>query len=119
MVCHRGTADDSRSRDIIIANLFLHHFKEAQLTEMLGGIARVASVFIALEPRRSRWALAASKQLWAIGCNHVTRHDAPASVRAGFAGKELSRLWPANRHWHLEERSVGWFSHAFIARRRA
>jgi hypothetical protein len=117
-VCDDGPAGDSPPRYIILANLFLHHFAEAPLLEMLRGIARVARVFIALEPRRSRFALAASKQLWAIGCNQVTRHDAPASVRAGFAGKELSRLWPANGDWHLEERQVGWFSHAFIARRR-
>ena len=29
-----------------------------------------------------------------IGCDAVTCHDAPVSVRAGFTGRELSALWP-------------------------
>ena len=103
---------------VVISNLFLHHFEEARLAELLRGIARVARVFVALEPRRSRWALAASRNLWAIGCNGVTRHDAPVSVRAGFAGDELSRLWPADGEWQLAERRAGWFSHLIVAKRR-
>ena len=43
-------------------------------------------VFIAVEPRRSGRGLFFSRLLWLIGCNQVTRHDAPVSVRAGFAG---------------------------------
>jgi hypothetical protein len=112
------TALDLTRNDAVIANLFLHHFEDARLAELLRGIARIARVFIAVEPRRSRWALACSRQLWAIGCNRVTRHDAPVSVRAGFAGNELSRLWPTDGRWSLEERAAGCFSHLFIARLR-
>ena len=103
--------------DVQIANLFLHHFREAQLTGLLRAAARSARVFIALEPRRSARSLLFSRLLWIIGCNHVTRHDAVVSVRAGFAGRELSRLWPADQSWTLQERPVGWFSHLFIAHR--
>jgi hypothetical protein len=39
-------------------------------------------------------------------------------VRAGFAGHDLSRLWPASQNWTLHERPAGWFSHLFIAQRR-
>ena len=114
-----GPAEEEPAKgDAIIANLFLHHFQGVRLAELLRGVARLARVFVALEPRRSRWALAASRQLWAIGCNQVTRHDAPVSVRAGFAGQELSRLWPENGEWQLEEQRAGWFSHLFVARRR-
>jgi hypothetical protein len=101
---------------VVIANLFLHHFDEARLSVLLRGIARVARVFVALEPRRSRWSFAASRQLWALRCNAVTRLDAPASVRAGFAGNELSSLWPPDEAWQIEERQAGWFSHLFVAR---
>jgi len=59
-----------------------------------------------------------SRLLRLIGCNRVTRHDAPISVRAGFTGQELSQLWPAGQGWLLEERPAGWFSHLFIAQRR-
>jgi SAM-dependent methyltransferase len=103
--------------DIVIANLFLHHFEDARLAELLNKISRSAKLFIALEPRRARWPLFCSRLLWAIGCNDVTRHDAVVSVRAGFDGKEISTHWPNKNNWQLTEQSAGWFSHLFIARR--
>jgi hypothetical protein len=104
--------------DVMVANLFLHHFPEAQLAGLLRAAARQARIFIAVEPRRSKPSLLFSRLLWLIGCNQVTRHDAPLSVRAGFTGNELSRLWPAGEDWTLRERHAGWFSHLFIAQRR-
>jgi Methyltransferase domain len=103
----------------VIANLFLHHFENARLAELLRLISQRAKVFIALEPRRARWPLFCSRLLWAIGCNDVTRHDAVVSVRAGFNGKEISALWPDKTHWQLTEQSAGAFSHLFIAQKRA
>ena len=102
---------------IIIANLFLHHFTDAQLAELLRLIAKRTNLFIALEPRRARWPLFCSRLLWSIGCNDVTRHDAVVSVRAGFSGGELSALWPDKNNWQLTEHAVGAFSHLFIARK--
>ena len=104
--------------DVMVANLFLHHFPEAQLAALLRAAAEQARVFIAVEPRRSKPSLLFSRLLWFIGCNQVTRHDAPVSVRAGFTGTELSRLWPAGEDWTLRERPAGWFSHLFVAQRR-
>lgn len=100
----------------MVANLFLHHFAKAQLAELLSLAAKRTQVFIAIEPRRSRWALASSRLVGLIGCNAVTRYDARVSVRAGFAGRELSALWPGGNHWRLEERPAGSFSHLFVAR---
>ena len=105
------------SSDAIIANLFLHHFAEARLTELLRRISQNTKVFIALEPRRAAWPLFCSRQLWVIGCNAVTRHDAEVSVRAGFSGTELSALWPDKQNWQLTERPAGAFSHLFSARK--
>ncbi len=102
----------------MIANLFLHHFREIELAGLMRAAARSARVFIALEPRRSTWSLIFTRGLWAIGCNQVTRHDAWASVRAGFTGRDLSRLWPADQQWALQEQPVGAFGHLFIARRK-
>ena len=56
--------------------------------------------------------------MWLIGCGPVTRHDGRISVRAGFAGSELSALWPDKKNWELIERPFGLFSHLFIARRK-
>ncbi len=104
--------------DAIVANLFLHHFSEAQLTALFQQVSLRTGLFIAVEPRRSQWCLRFSQWLWVLGCNQVTRHDAQVSVRAGFAGRELSRLWPVTPGWNLEERAAGLFSHLFVARRK-
>jgi hypothetical protein len=103
--------------EIVIANLFLHHFEAAQLVSLLQRIASRSSVFIAIEPRRASWPSFCSRLLWAIGCNDVTRHDAVVSVRAGFCGGELSSLWPDKTSWQLTEQSTGMFSHLLVARK--
>jgi hypothetical protein len=105
----------SFSFDITVANLFLHHFSDRDLLALFAHLSRLTRVFIAVEPRRSPIPLLASRSLWAIGANDVTRHDAPASVRAGFAGDELSLLWPHASGWRLQERGTGLFSHCFVA----
>jgi hypothetical protein len=101
--------------DVIVANLFLHHFDAAGLTELLCLIARRTRVLIACEPQRSRRALIAGHLLGFAGCNDVSRHDAVASVRAGFRNQELSASWPAGNAWTLRERARGLFSHCFVA----
>ena len=103
--------------EVAIANLFLHHYDETRLAELLRLISQRTRIFIALEPRRALWPLFCSRQLWVIGGNDVTRHDAPASVRAGFSGKELSSLWPDRQKWRLTEQRAGIFSHLFIAQK--
>ncbi len=111
-------ADSATQRfDAIVANLFLHHFESGALSGMLAGIAERSNVFVACEPRRSRTALVGSHLLGLIGCNDVTRHDAVASVVAGFHGRELSALWPSTSGWTLDEGPRGLFSHLFVARR--
>lgn len=102
---------------VVIANLFLHHFTDGRLTDLLHQISRRTNLFIALEPRRGAWPWFCSRWLWAIGCNDVTRHDATVSVQAGFSGDELSRLWPDEPGWQLTEQKAGAFSHLFIARK--
>ncbi len=105
------------SEEAVIANLFLHHFENKRLAELLRVISERSKLFIAIEPRRAPLPLLFSHLLWAIGCNHVTRHDATVSVRAGFAGKELSMLWPDKKNWRLAECRTGLFSHLFIAQK--
>lgn len=103
--------------DLMIANLFLHHFHSRQLTELLSHAATQASLFVACEPRRSYAAITGSFLLGAIGCNDVSRHDAVLSVRAGFADQELSALWPRSSPHRLAEYAAGLFSHCFVAQR--
>ena len=106
---------ESEISDVVTANLFLHHFGDAELVRLLAGAAGLAPLFVACEPRRSAPALLGARMLFAIGCNDVSRHDAVASVRAGFAGSELSGLWPTAGNWRFHERPAWPFTHAFVA----
>ncbi len=104
--------------DVIVANLFLHHFEGPELATLLAAIESRTPRFLACEPRRAGLALAGSHLVGAIGANAVTREDAVLSVHAGFRGKELSALWPGDpSFWTLEEMPAGVFSHCFLAQR--
>jgi hypothetical protein len=105
--------------DVMLANLFLHHFSDDQLQRLFRLAAARANLFLGCEPRRSALALAAARSLALLGCHAVTRHDAVVSVRAGFADHDLSVLWPATTEWALNEIPCGLFSHAFCAQRHA
>ncbi|MHB1690912.1 MAG: class I SAM-dependent methyltransferase [Thiomonas sp.] len=110
--------DHAERWDVIIANLFLHHFEGQQLAALLRAIAARCDHFFACEPRRARFALAGSHLIGAIGANAVTRQDAVLSVHAGFQGLELSSLWPVwDGSWNLREHSAGLFSHCLLAER--
>ena len=136
---------DGERWDIVVANLFLHHFEGAAMRRLLAGCARRADALVACEPRRSRFALAASHLVVFLGANAVTRRDAVLSVRAGFVADELGRAWldARTRHpersegstpdtrrdpsralrmtggWQLDEYEDGPFTHCFCARRSA
>jgi 2-polyprenyl-3-methyl-5-hydroxy-6-metoxy-1,4-benzoquinol methylase len=103
--------------DAITANLFLHHLEEHALRRLMALASERTRLFIACEPRRNVFALAASRALSLLGCSPETRRDAAISVKAGFRGHELSEAWPSQTGWRLEERPSGLFSHLFIARR--
>jgi hypothetical protein len=105
--------------DIVTANLFLHHLSDVDLKHLLGFIAARAGGFVACEPRRSAFALLGARLVFMLGANDVTRHDAVASVRAGFAGQDLSSLWPRGGGWALDERGVLPFTHQLAARHAA
>lgn len=111
-------AANGEKSNVIIANLFLHHFSDAQLSNLFSLAAKNSDALIALEPHRAGCPLFCASALALIGFSPVTCHDAPISVQAGFTGHELSALWPQNGTWELTERRAGLFSHLFIARRK-
>jgi SAM-dependent methyltransferase len=102
--------------DVIIANLFLHHFEGQQLATLLRAIAARGDRFVACEPHRAWFPLLGSHLVGAIGANAVTRSDAVLSVRAGFRGNELAAMWPdVDTRWRVSEHPAGLFSHCFVA----
>jgi hypothetical protein len=103
--------------DAMIANLFLHQFSGEHLKRLMRLAAERTLFFAACEPRRAGLPLAFSRLVGLVGCNVVTRNDAPLSVRAGFARRELSALWPARTPWRLRECGAKLFTHTFLAER--
>ena len=105
--------------DLMVTNLFLHHFEDPVLVELLMLAGAKTRCLIACEPRRSSFALVGSRLLGLIGCNHVTRHDAVVSVRAGFRGTELGDQFRGglSADWTIRETAAGPFSHLFVATR--
>jgi hypothetical protein len=110
--------DDTRW-DVVVANLFVHHFSAGELERLLVGIAARTSVFLCCEPRRSALALAGSHMIGLLGASPVSRHDAVSSVHAGFRAQELSSTWPDQHNWAIHEYPAGLFSHCFLAVRKA
>lgn len=105
------------SWDMIIANLFLHHFQGDELMRLLSAVANSTALFFCCEPRRSSMSLVGSHLVGLIGAGAVTRNDAVLSVHAGFRDQELSSHWPGQHGWSLREYSAGLFSHCLVARR--
>lgn len=107
-----------RPYDVIFTNLFLHHFADEKLSELLCLIAARTGFFIAFETRRTWPSFVVSRLLGLIDCNAVTRNDAVLSMKAGFRDQELSALWPKDGDWRLEERCAVVFTHLFVAQHR-
>ena len=105
------------SWDIVVANLFVHHFEGNALGHLLRAVAAVTPLFFCCEPHRSTTALIGSHLVGLIGAGPVTRKDAVLSVRAGFRDHELSAHWLDHDGWSLREYSAGLFSHCLLARR--
>ena len=112
-------ADDHVEADAVLANLFLHHFENHRLIELLQLVAQRTRLFAACETRRDWPSFAVSRLLGLIGCNSVTRHDAFLSMKAGFLNDDLSSLWPKRDEWELSERRAVVFTHLFVARRKS
>jgi len=103
--------------DACYSSLFLHHFHEGELRQLLGHLSKCVRRFVCAEPRRNQWGLLGAAGLRLLGCDTITLNDSKISVLAGFQGNELSRLWSSNiaSGWQLTERRAGCFSHYFTA----
>jgi SAM-dependent methyltransferase len=82
------------SFDFVLSSLFLHHFPDEQIVELLRSfhvIARRAVLVSDLERHILPWLfLRTSKRIF--GWNHVTVHDGLISVKAALRKSELRQL---------------------------
>jgi hypothetical protein len=112
------TENDGRHFDLVVANLFIHHFDEATLKRLFAGIAQRSRAFFCCDPRRSQLGRVASHFVALLGAGQVARFDAVASVHAGFRGNELTALWPDRADWIVSDYDAWLFSHCFRAVRK-
>jgi len=88
--------------DACVGSLILHHFSDEALRDLGAGLQSFRSLTFC-EPLRSRLPLFLSK----LSCpflSEVTRHDMPASIRAGFIPGELPALLGLDsKNWHIRE----------------
>jgi 2-polyprenyl-3-methyl-5-hydroxy-6-metoxy-1,4-benzoquinol methylase len=93
------------SGSVLVANMFLHHFDRPQLRR-LGEMMQGFQVLVFNEPDRSPMALLWSALLLPF-VGRVTKHDMPASIRAGFRQGELHDWLGLSPHeWHIAETST-------------
>lgn len=94
----------SRSVDIVMSSLFLHHFDDTAVQRILAHFedaARIAVLSVDLHRHPlSRGFLPATR--WLAGWHPITVQDGVTSVAAAFTPAELRRLFPRARvrsHW--------------------
>lgn len=81
--------------DIVMANLFLHHFEDAEIVGLLAQFATQAKVAVVvndLERNRMAWSFLPLTAPF-LGWDPVTIHDGTVSVAAAFHPGELSGLF--------------------------
>jgi len=82
------------SVDFVLCSLFLHHFTDDEIIQLLREAGRVAvhAVLVNdLERRLWPWLFLPATR-WLFGWDPITLHDGPVSVAAGFRAGELARL---------------------------
>ncbi len=105
--------------EILVANLFLHHFTGEQLERLGSCIPPSTRLIVAAEPARRRIHCVMGRLFCEIAeLNRVQRHDMQASIRAGFAGDELRRALGLGREWDVRVREHPLGGYRFVAERR-
>ena len=88
--------------DACVGSLILHHFPDRALRELRGSL-RAFRALAFCEPLRARLPLVFST-LSSPFVGEVTRHDMPASIRAGFRPGELPALLGLDsKNWRITE----------------
>lgn len=93
-VCGSGLSLPFRSAsvDIVMCSQTLHHFRDADETELLREMNRVARIAVVVSDLRRSWIAACGFWLasWPLRFHRVTRHDGVLSVMRGYTQEELA-----------------------------
>jgi len=81
------------SINVVISNLFLHHFSEAEAVELLQRLAGIASDAVLINDlERHPLPYFFIRVAWPFARSRLTRHDGAASVRQAYTKAELASL---------------------------
>lgn len=106
--------------EVVLANLFLHHFKADQLRALGDRLSPETRMIIAAEPARQYIHTLLGRIFCGITRLHpITRYDMQVSIRAGFRGNELSELLGLGPEWVTTASSRPFGAYRFVARRRS
>ena len=108
------------STEIVLANLFLHHFQTEQLRALGERLSPETRLLIAAEPARQFVHTILGRLFCALTRLHpITRYDMQVSIRAGFRENELSELLGLGPEWETTASSRPFGAYRFVARRRS
>ena len=89
--------------EILIANLFLHHFRPEQLAQLGARLSPVTRLILAAEPARYRiHQITGGVISRLLRMHYVTRYDMQVSIRAGFRCDELPQSLGLGSDWRFE-----------------
>ena len=82
-----------RSFDVVMCNLFFHHFSHEKATGLLRALAQIASRAVLVNDLERHWVpYLFIRSAFMFTRSRVTRHDAPASVRQAYTREEFAGL---------------------------
>lgn len=103
---------------VLIANLFLHHFLPDQLFQLGRRIPAETQLILAAEPSRRSIHTWLGRLLCSIAELHpVTRYDMQVSIRAGFRSLELPLLLGLGTEWSVTAQETLLGGYRMMARR--
>ena len=81
------------SFNVVMCNLFFHHFSDEPAKQLLWGMAAIASEAVIInDPERHRLPYLFIRYAPWFARSPITRHDAPASVRQAYTRSELATI---------------------------
>jgi len=81
------------SFELVMCNLFLHHFSDGEAVELLRRLSGMAAEAVLINDlERSPLPYFFIQVAWPFARSHITRHDGAASVRQAYTRAELETL---------------------------
>jgi ubiquinone/menaquinone biosynthesis C-methylase UbiE len=95
------------SFDVVMSNLFFHHFSGASARELLRQMAALAREAVLVNDLERHWLpYLFIRSALPFARSRITRHDGPASVRQAYTRREIEALTREAGFTHFETRRL-------------